>query len=159
MACLRGVIYHLPWLTIHNIKSTHVGYYHAKGFWDWCMYKENKWGLGCDSWVESPCMWTFPSGNSMRSPQSAIPGVNNVCLLPRPSQPRRNAWEEESGTGLHKGHMLCCIKSPLRIDRHSEADSAANTCISVQTPQTGARHPCARRGSWCIFNNSRSMER
>ena len=19
------------------------------------MYKENKWGLGCDSWVESPC--------------------------------------------------------------------------------------------------------
>ena len=61
MACLRGVIYHLPWLMIHNIKSTHVGYYHAKGFWDWCMYKENKWGLGCDSWVESPCMWIKPN--------------------------------------------------------------------------------------------------
>ena len=42
---------------IHNIKSNFVDYYHIKGFQDWCMYKENKWGLGCDPWVETPCMY------------------------------------------------------------------------------------------------------
>ena len=38
MACLKWVVYLLPWLKIHNIKSNFVYYYHIKGFQDSCMY-------------------------------------------------------------------------------------------------------------------------
>ena len=38
MARLLGVALHLPWVVIHNIKSTHDGSYHLKGFQDRSMY-------------------------------------------------------------------------------------------------------------------------
>ena len=55
MAWLLGVVLHLPWVVIHNSKSTHVGSYHLKGFQDRSMYKEKKVGLGIDTWDETPC--------------------------------------------------------------------------------------------------------
>ena len=46
---------HLPWVVIHNIKSTHVGSCHLEAFQDLSMYKEKKVGLGIDTWDETPC--------------------------------------------------------------------------------------------------------
>ena len=66
MAYFRGVVLHLPRVKMHNIKCFYVGFYHAKGFSDWCMYKENNYGLGSHTWDEYPCriMVWFASGES-----------------------------------------------------------------------------------------------
>ena len=45
MAWLRGVVYHLPRLKIHETKPNCVGIYHVKGIWDWSIYKRNNPGL------------------------------------------------------------------------------------------------------------------
>ena len=57
MTWLRGVVDHLPWLMIHNIKPTDHGSYHVKGFQDCSMYSwNNKWVQEMSTWVESPCI-------------------------------------------------------------------------------------------------------
>ena len=58
MAWFRGVVYHLPWHMIHNIKPTDHGSYHVKGFWDCPMYSWNRWVLEMSTWVETPCSLT-----------------------------------------------------------------------------------------------------
>ena len=58
MAWFRGVVYHLPWHMIHNIKPTDQGSYHVKGFWDCPMYSWNRWVLEMSTWVETPCKST-----------------------------------------------------------------------------------------------------
>ena len=55
MACVRGVVFHLPWVMIHNIKSTDLGSYHVEGFQDWCMYSRNNHMLEIATWDEKPC--------------------------------------------------------------------------------------------------------
>ena len=45
MAWFRRIVLHLPSVQIHNIKPFYVGSHHAKGFANWCMYKENNYGL------------------------------------------------------------------------------------------------------------------
>ena len=53
---LRGVVYQLSWVTIHNIKPTHVDYYHVEGFKDCSMYSRKNLVLIIHTRDETPCM-------------------------------------------------------------------------------------------------------
>ena len=52
---LRGVVYQLSWVTIHNIKPTHVDYYHVEGFKDCSMYSRKNLVLIIHTRDETPC--------------------------------------------------------------------------------------------------------
>ena len=70
MAWFRGVVYHLPWHMIHNIKPTDHGSYHVKGFWDCPMYSWNRWVLEMSTWVETPCRLHSTVQLELRSTQA-----------------------------------------------------------------------------------------
>ena len=52
---LRGVVFQLSWVTIHNIKPTHVDYYHVEGFKDCSMYSRKNLVLIIHTRDETPC--------------------------------------------------------------------------------------------------------
>ena len=56
-ACVGGVVFHLPLVMIHNIKSTDLGSSHIEGFQDWCMYSRNNHMLEIATWDEKPCIF------------------------------------------------------------------------------------------------------
>ena len=51
----RGVVYQLSWVTIHNIKPTHVDYYRVEGFKDCSMYSRKNLVLIIHTRDETPC--------------------------------------------------------------------------------------------------------
>ena len=55
MAWSRGVIFHLPWVNMHQKNSNHVGYHHIEGFQDCFIYKEDRYAKTIDTRDESPC--------------------------------------------------------------------------------------------------------
>ena len=59
MACQRGVVYELSWVTIHNMKPTCVDFYHVEGFQDWVMYLSRRYGLKIYTRDETPCWFTL----------------------------------------------------------------------------------------------------
>ena len=61
---LRGVVYQLSWVTIHNIKPNHVDYYHVEGFKDCSMYGRKNLVLIIHTWDETPCMYVHIAWNS-----------------------------------------------------------------------------------------------
>ena len=74
-ARFRGVVDHLPWLMIHNIKPTDHDSYHVKGFQDCSMHSWNKWVLEMSTWVETPC--SSDSGQRKRK-WGALPFCSEV---------------------------------------------------------------------------------
>ena len=79
IACCGGVVCHLPWLMIHNIKPTDHGSYHVKGFQDCSIYSRNKWGMKIYTWVESPCM-TYGRSTWVRD-MASTPFSQHYCPL------------------------------------------------------------------------------